>query len=77
MTHSRRRASTRAFLFSRNRAPNAVRVASTRQQLSTQRIEPLLRFTRWPQARTDAVLQALWGLEQTEDVGALLGRLTV
>jgi 2-methylcitrate dehydratase len=33
--------------------------------------------TRWPQARTDAVLQALWGLEQTEDVGALLGRLTV
>jgi len=33
--------------------------------------------TRWPQGRTDAVLQALWGLEHTDDVGALVGRLTV
>jgi 2-methylcitrate dehydratase len=27
--------------------------------------------------RTDDVLQALWGLEQTEDVSLLLGRLVV
>jgi 2-methylcitrate dehydratase len=32
---------------------------------------------RWPQGRTDAVLGALWGLEQAEDVGALLGKLAV
>jgi 2-methylcitrate dehydratase len=33
--------------------------------------------TRWPKERTDAVLQSLWGLEHTEDIGALLGTLTV
>ncbi len=33
--------------------------------------------TRWPQGRTDVVLQALWELEHTEDVGALLGKLAV
>jgi len=32
---------------------------------------------RWPRERTDAVLATLWGLERVEDIGALLGRLTV
>jgi 2-methylcitrate dehydratase len=32
---------------------------------------------RWPQERTDAILQALWGLDRVEDVGVLLGKLTV
>jgi 2-methylcitrate dehydratase len=32
---------------------------------------------RWTPERTDAVLQMLWGLERTGDVGALLGQLTV
>jgi 2-methylcitrate dehydratase len=32
---------------------------------------------RWPQERTDTILQALWKLDQVEDVGALLARLTV
>ena len=30
---------------------------------------------RWPQERTDAVLQALWALDRTEDLSALLGQL--
>jgi len=30
---------------------------------------------RWPQARVDDVLQALWGLDRMEDIGALLGKL--
>jgi 2-methylcitrate dehydratase len=33
--------------------------------------------TRWPSERTGAVLQALWALERAEDVGALLGNLTM
>jgi 2-methylcitrate dehydratase len=33
--------------------------------------------TRWPRERTDAVLQALWTLEQANDVSALLGKLVV
>jgi 2-methylcitrate dehydratase len=32
---------------------------------------------RWPPERTDAVLQALWSLERTGDIAALLGKLTV
>jgi 2-methylcitrate dehydratase len=32
---------------------------------------------RWPRERTDAVLQALWALERTEDLAALLGMLSV
>jgi 2-methylcitrate dehydratase len=32
---------------------------------------------RWPRERTDAVLQALWALERTEDLSALLGKLSV
>ena len=32
---------------------------------------------RWPKERADEVLAALWGLEGTKDVGALLGMLTV
>jgi len=32
---------------------------------------------RWPQERTDAILQALWALDRVEDIGALLGKLTV
>jgi 2-methylcitrate dehydratase len=31
---------------------------------------------RWPAARADAVLQALWGLERTEDLAVLLGKLS-
>ena len=32
---------------------------------------------RWPREKTDAVLQSLWGLEKTQDIGALLATLTV
>jgi hypothetical protein len=32
---------------------------------------------RWPGERTDAVLQALWSLEGTNDVSSLLGKLVV
>jgi 2-methylcitrate dehydratase len=32
---------------------------------------------RWPRGRTDAVLQSLWVLENTPDIGALLATLTV
>jgi 2-methylcitrate dehydratase len=31
---------------------------------------------RWPRERTDAVLAALWALERTEDLSALLGKLS-
>jgi 2-methylcitrate dehydratase len=32
---------------------------------------------RWPREKTDAVLQSLWVLENTRDIGALLASLTV
>jgi 2-methylcitrate dehydratase len=32
---------------------------------------------RWPAERTRSLLAALWGLEQTDDLGALLGRFSV
>jgi 2-methylcitrate dehydratase len=32
---------------------------------------------RWPQQRTDATLQALWTLDQTDDLSRLLGRLSM
>ena len=32
---------------------------------------------RWSQQRTDAVLQALWALDQTADLSVLLGRLSM
>ena len=32
---------------------------------------------RWPREKTDAVLQSLWALENTHDIGALLATLTV
>jgi 2-methylcitrate dehydratase len=32
---------------------------------------------RWPREKTDAVLQSLWGLENTQNIGALLATLTV
>jgi 2-methylcitrate dehydratase len=32
---------------------------------------------RWPREKTDAVLQALWALENTQDIGGLLATLTV
>jgi len=32
---------------------------------------------RWSPQRTDVILQALWQLDRTEDVGALLGKLTL
>ena len=32
---------------------------------------------RWPSQKTDTVLRALWGLENTRDIGALLATLTV
>jgi 2-methylcitrate dehydratase len=32
---------------------------------------------RWPRERTDAVLGALWALEQTDDLSVLLGRLSL
>jgi hypothetical protein len=31
----------------------------------------------WPREKTDAVLQSLWELENTRDIGALLAELTV
>ena len=33
--------------------------------------------TRWPREKTDAVLQSLWVLENTQDIGALLAALAV
>jgi 2-methylcitrate dehydratase len=32
---------------------------------------------RWPSERTESVLQMLWSLERSGDIGALLGKLTV
>jgi len=32
---------------------------------------------RWPRERTDAILQALWELDQTDDLSRLLGRLSM
>ena len=32
---------------------------------------------RWPRSKTDAVLQSLWVLENTQDIGALLATLTI
>jgi 2-methylcitrate dehydratase len=32
---------------------------------------------RWPREKTEAVLQSLWALENTQDIGALLARLAV
>jgi hypothetical protein len=32
---------------------------------------------RWPEERIETILQALWSLERTDDVTALLGKLTV
>ena len=32
---------------------------------------------RWPREKTDAVLQSLWTLESTQDIGGLLAKLTV
>jgi 2-methylcitrate dehydratase len=32
---------------------------------------------RWPQEQTDAILQALWVLDQTDDLSVLLGRLAM
>jgi 2-methylcitrate dehydratase len=32
---------------------------------------------RWPQERTDAILQALWAFDRTDDLSLLLGRLSV
>jgi 2-methylcitrate dehydratase len=32
---------------------------------------------RWPRERTDAILQALWALDQTDDLSVLLGRLSM
>jgi 2-methylcitrate dehydratase len=32
---------------------------------------------RWPPEKTEAVLQSLWALENTRDIGGLLARLTV
>jgi 2-methylcitrate dehydratase len=32
---------------------------------------------RWPQEQTTAVLTALWGLEQTNNLSALLGELAI
>jgi 2-methylcitrate dehydratase len=32
---------------------------------------------RWPQQRTAAILQALWALDQTDDLSLLLGRLSM
>jgi len=33
--------------------------------------------SRWPREKTEAVLQSLWALENTRDIGVLLARLTV
>ena len=32
---------------------------------------------RWPAERTDAILQALWALDETKDLSLLLGMLSV
>jgi 2-methylcitrate dehydratase len=32
---------------------------------------------RWPQEQTDAILQALWALDQTDDLSLLLSRLAM
>jgi 2-methylcitrate dehydratase len=32
---------------------------------------------RWPQEQTDATLQALWALDQADDLSVLLGRLAM
>ena len=32
---------------------------------------------RWPRERTDAILQALWSLERTQDLSLLLGQLAL
>jgi 2-methylcitrate dehydratase len=32
---------------------------------------------RWPRERTDAILQALWSLDQADDLSVLLGRLSM
>jgi 2-methylcitrate dehydratase len=32
---------------------------------------------RWPPERTAAVLQALWALERTDDLRAVLGKLSL
>src|ERR1700733_13490154 len=32
---------------------------------------------RWPRERTDGILQALWALDQTDDLSVLLGRLSM
>jgi 2-methylcitrate dehydratase len=32
---------------------------------------------RWPRERTNAILQALWGLDRTDDFAALLGKLSL
>ena len=32
---------------------------------------------RWPRERTDAVLQDLWALDRTQDIAALLGKLSL
>jgi 2-methylcitrate dehydratase len=32
---------------------------------------------RWPQERTDAILQALWALDRVDDLALLLGKLSV
>jgi 2-methylcitrate dehydratase len=32
---------------------------------------------RWPRGKTDAVVQSLWVLENTQNIGALLATLTV
>jgi 2-methylcitrate dehydratase len=33
--------------------------------------------TRWPQQRTDDVLQTLWALDRADDLTSLLGRFSV
>ena len=32
---------------------------------------------RWPQARTDAILQALWELDRTDDLTVFLDKLSL
>jgi 2-methylcitrate dehydratase len=32
---------------------------------------------RWPRERTDAILQALWELDRTDNFSVLLGKLSV
>ncbi len=33
--------------------------------------------TRWPQSRSDDILQSLWALDRTKDLSALLGKLSL